>query len=544
MPLNLIERLRSMLPLTVAGAGLGAASIALATLGLDDEPRLWDQNFRLVRSDDDPFVLRPTNRLSLERQLGDFDLVTTVELPPEADLDVLFRLVQPKADHGDGTLFHARYDALRVTTRSGGAPFLTREALLFEPDRAAGVEVEPGIPATIHLSARGHRVRASVAGKPTGWFESSDQRGSVVFVLRGANDALVRYLDLQPLVRPRRSDPWLWGILAGGLVGLLLGVFGARIKHALGALVALPITAGIGGFLVLGHIVPQGSPTLTGTLAIALAGLPITLARSMHATRRVYVIVVIAVLFVWELTIRLERVRLLPFEDPRVSAVFGPRSGSMTYDILTPQLRSSAAVHKPTGQKPSVVLLGGAGVFDAGGRSAPQHNLGGVLASELGAKQGVVVPTLFSSAAQQLALFELFLVGPFAPDLVVFAITSDEADDYAPFPPRAVLDDGASLPSGFGSELIALLRAAFAVDVPAGTPADLRTTLDRLAALSSQHGFRVALYTPELLSREYESVVRQAAQSNAWPRLRARAGESVLDAAERHADILQPLLGR
>ncbi|MCA8941109.1 MAG: hypothetical protein KDB80_01000 [Planctomycetes bacterium] len=532
-----------MLPWTVVGAASGAAAVALALLPFTDAPRLWDQNFHIVRYSDDPFEIRADRRLSYERPLGDYDLVMEVELPPESEFDVLFHVVSPKVD--DGALFHARYDALRISTEREADAFATRDRLLFGSEGRGGVRIEQGVPATVHLRVRGHRAQANVAGRKFGWFESVDDFGSVVLDLRSANSGLIHYLDLQPLARPESFARWWWGIGVGAAIGVLLGVFRARPAVALRALLALPAVAGLGAWSIGSDVVAAGSFGFVGILALSLAGLPLTIAFALGARWRGAAIACVAVLCVWELTVRLEHRRLAPFEDPRLAAYFGPDSGSITYDILSPQLRSSTAVHKPADEGPRAIFLGGAGVFDAGGRRAPQENLGPILAGQLERiSHGVVVPTLFSSTAQQVALFERFLVDAFDPTLVVLGVTSDDLEPCARFTPRAVIEGDARLPDGFGSELVALWRADAMPRVPPGSPEDLHATLERFAGLARDHGFVAVIYTPESLPSEFEGVLRAEIDRHAWPRLQPRAGETTVDAAVRFAERIDPLLSR
>ncbi len=543
MALNPVERLR-FLPLTVIGAALGIAAVWLAKLPVDPEPRLYEDLFHLIRSEEDPFEITSEKRLPLLRPLGDFDLVTQIELPTGSELDLLFHIVHPvRRDGGEMELFHARFDVLRVSTIKEGGPFLTREEALFDQPSPGGHLISAGHPATVHLQGRGHLVRANVAGKWTPWYESADSRGSIIMMLHGEGTALVRYLNLQPLQREVSNQPWLWCGAAGAIIGLLMGLFGCTMVAGLRALVALPVCAALAGVFTLWHLLPEVQPSLTGTMAAALSGLPLTVALAFGARLRALAIVSVAVLAMWELTVREEHRRMEPFEDPQLSAYLGRNSGEMSFDILGPELDADLAVHKPFDVDRRIVFAGGGIWYESGGIRAPEKNIGPLAAAQLGQKlgarvDGVVIPTLYSSAAQQYAMLERFVVGPFAPDAVVFAITADELDATEKYAPRDVFEGKVELPTGFGLELVRLWRMSWTEDVPAGSPEILAETLAELADLSKRRGFEVALYRPETLPGILNDVVVAAAQSHGWPVLDRSDGESYLATAQRHADAL------
>ena len=145
------------------GFAIGAAGVALVGAGTPRAPEIYDRPFHLGRGPDDPFEVTETRFLSIPWPFADFDLFATVELPEDGEFDIVFRRVAPVQRDGDMPLFHGRFSLLRLSTVAQGPAYRTREQALFD-DLHGGQLLEAGRPATIHIEARGRRVRVNVAG--------------------------------------------------------------------------------------------------------------------------------------------------------------------------------------------------------------------------------------------------------------------------------------------------------------------------------------------------------------------------------------------
>ncbi len=396
----------------LAATAAGALGSLLASAWLPTPPVLHDQDFRMLRGEDDAYDVRPGHPLILPFPFADFDMASDIELAADTDLDLVVRHVEPVLRDEGMPLFHARFAAIRSSTRAEGEPVRTREDALFDRFMDGGVKLAPGRVATITLEARGRVVEGNVAGVPIPPFATTDAHGALAFVSPRGH-ALVHTLTVQRVPRPLRLMPIGLAAIGGAVLGLALAWLRGSTRRALAALLAVPAVAWVGGALVLHQLVPECEPDRASVVLIALAGAPAALA--LARLRRPFLAALIGAVCafaMFELATRVEVPRLAPFEDPRLTACFGWGSDSTPFDVLVPRLRARAEVHVPTPSKHRVFFLGGGMLYEGG---ADREDWVGPLAANAAHRSlgepvdGVVVPTLYSCAFQQLALFQKVL---------------------------------------------------------------------------------------------------------------------------------------
>jgi hypothetical protein len=531
---SFLEHLR-VAPLALVGAGVGAAAAVLAGLFVPRPPRLHADVFHMVRSDAEPLTVSADGRIALPYLFGDCDLVAEVELPEHGELDIVFRAVEPTLRDGDMPLYHGRFSVLRLSAWREGPAFLSRERALFEMPSSGGVRLAPGLPATVHLQARGHLSRANVAGQWLPWVESVDAFGSFAFVARGPTPAVIRYLHIQPVPRDDGiHPPW---ILAGvgATLGLLFGLFGVGLLRGIAALASLPAGGVLGGALLLAHLLPDASPTPAGFLAVAACGVPLALALGIRFHPLSALLGLAALAGVLEIAARTERVRLAPLEDPRLSACLGFGSGAAPLDVYSNRLHARMAVHTTRPAERRILFCGGGPIYEAGGPRQPELNLGPLLAAAvgrlvLGPVDGVVVPTTYACALQQVTMLDRWLAPAFAPDLVVFAVNATELEPTDDLPPRRVLAGDVPPPELWGSVLLRVWAASHRAPAPPSRDlGEVRQVLDDLAALAVRREFRVALLDPGGLPPDLAAVLREVGEARGWPVLSARPEAPVLE---------------
>ena len=486
----------------VLAAAAGAGAVVIAE-GAPMRPALFEGGFRWTPSssgadgEHEARVVTPAQILHLPQLLGDFDLLATVELPDHGELDLVFRMVEPRLDGGDIEPFHARFTLLRLSAETEGPPYRTREEALFSDDMSGGVRLRAGQPASIRVEARGERLRANVAGRWLPWVETTDDHGAIAFVARGGASR-VSYLVVEPRTRPAETASWLWGGLIAA-VGAAIAI--ARGAAALSVLVSWVLILPLGGWLahqlVFAHVLPWVVPTPTGALLGGLWMLPLALS---SARRRWVGVIGAAVLGVvmLEAAARVERPRLTPFEDQRLTLHFGPESGPAPFHALSQRLRSRTRVHTLDEPARRVVFLGGGSIFEA----SPDFSDHVGLRVEAGLRQrfgrdvsAIIFATPLSNALQQLLLFRRFYLG-FDPDVVVFGLTGMESVAGQKQRARALLEL-TEAPASAGAPIVLWELADRLVggDQPVATPADVAQTLADLGQLCRDREIPLVLVT-------------------------------------------------
>lgn len=396
---------------------------------------------------------------------GDCDLLATVELHEDAELDLVFREVSPLLRAGaDGVEvlvpFHGRFALLRLAAQQGGPAYRTREAALFDAV-PGGVVLRPGLPASVRLEARGRRVRANVAGRWLPWIETSDDRGAFAFLARGG-PVLVRHLQVLALPRPFAWPPWAIAAALAVGVTLLTRLLGAvRWRLLALAVLLLPLAAAAGRAVCLrGLLVDAAVPTGV-LLLVGLLGLPLA---AGGAWRRAGVGIALGAAITVAQVMMAQR-QIEPWheaaEDPRLTEFFGPASGLAPLDALAGRVRNGGPqIHNlENAAAVRVVFLGGKAVFEASPNMAEHAGLRTAVALQqhLGREvEGVVFATPVATAAQQLRLFRRFYL-ELAPQVVVFAVTGAEPTPASP-PLREVLAQLGELADARGFALVMVLQ--------------------------------------------------------------------------------------
>jgi hypothetical protein len=490
--------------LLAAAAGAGAVLIADRQPSPPLEP--FGQDWA-INPQSYPYAIT-TKGLALPFPFADFDLYLNLQLILDDELDIVCRLVHPVVTASSGAPFHARFSLLRLSAVAEGPPYRTREQALFE-DIAGGARVVPNRVTTVVVQGRGHSIRANVGGTWLPWFQTDDDRGQIELLPRRGPVEL----SLLSLVRIPRDPPlpaWSIGAALALLGAIVAQLARASALRALAFAVLLPLGGWLGHALVLSSLVPLAAPTPAGLSWAALVGLPaavfVCMRRPLWLWSALGVIAAVAAL---EVAARVEHRRLEPLADPRLSLFFGEASGPAPIDALAGRIPNRTAVFNlEPPLRPAIMFLGGRALFDAHADFAESVGLLSALraSQELGVKlDGIVLPTAFSHALQQLLLFRRFYLD-FAPRVVVFGLTRYEGVAGERRRARAVLEDiAARRPARGFSALLDLLRNRDRGAEPIATPADLRLVLQELHELSEQRGFRVVLASesgvaPELLA--------------------------------------------
>ncbi len=510
-------RLRSFAGWFVLLCGIAAGWLvagAVPPAPRHDQQGLYFDDYRYEPHAGTVMAVDPGRPLPIPRLLPDFDLELDVELGEHTEVDVLLRQVEPRYLQNEYEQFDGRFTALRLSTVAVGAPWRTRDEALFGA-RDGGVELAPGILATIWIEARGRHLRANVAGRQLPWTEADDEYGMLALVAHGGKAAVHR-LVIHNLGMPRA---WLWQrgtwLVLGGLAGALLllvlwwraatpslhllaGAFLVVMTWALAKRVrpelALPPPSLLVGILALGvltgSVVIARGLALVGVLAAASALAVVCEPLSHHPA------------------------------SAQLTAVFGPKSGEAPAKALAGLLRGPNGIHDPRPVERRVFLLGGSLLLDRtpfAADGAPSHLeplLTGELrrALHLRADQIDVVslPTVDGYSPQQWRQFVTFYT-TYAPQVLVFGVPRDEA----------AVDP--------------------ATGAPRSSPAVLAKTLGEARAYAAAHAARLVLFGERDLPADLLAVL-QAAAAEGVPLVLAEPGEAPVATAQKLGRAIAPLL--
>ena len=508
---------------SVALEALWAALLAVIAVFLVQAPR----ELTLERS---PFVLNAATGpleitvpgpFGIPQTYGDFDLSVDVELSAETELDIVFRKVEP---HYQGVQFHGRFHVLRLSTMAEGPPYRTHVQALFG-DEEGGVQLAPGVLATVQLQARGRRVSGNVAGRRQPWVETADDHGSVLFAVRGGK-ALLRRLQIRPTPPVGGYLPWLLAPAIVLAVSTVMAASGAMRRYRW-SLLLIPIGAWASSRLVVGQMLPWTAPDGVTCLLLALWILPLSVALGVLRPRpRLVLASALAGVLVLELGCQREVMRLAPLEDPRLSLYFGEQSGGASLDALVGRTRSVTTGGTLGFGERRILFMGGRLLYEPLSRQElleGEWEAGELLAlhttdalnRSVGEKVvAVVLPTLKAHSLQQLLLFRTFYLD-LAPRALVYAVTQAELETVNGGNARRQLERvGGGLPSA-GFVLGALLRSAN--PEPVATPEDLRQNLDELAGLCREQGIALALLVEMGLPGGFGEVVRSVSDRHGVP---------------------------
>lgn len=505
--------------LAVAVAAGVAAATLLARPGSGAAPLLHEVPFQLALGEsltggarrsggDAGLEVTVAKPLILPYAFGDCDLLATVVLPADGQLDVVCRKFEPPGGHG-------RFVVLRLSATADGPAWATREAALFGP-ADAGAKVAAGLPASVRIELRGRRARAAVAGRNVGEIETVDDRGGFAFVVRGGT-AEVRHLQILPVPRARGVRLPLAAAAIGVVVALALG---ARMRpRAVFALAAMP--AGAAGLhaLLAPHLIPAAPPVEAAILVAvgALAVVAIALGRRGGVGRTLARLGAAAVIGVCaaEGFVRVSAERLTACEDPRLDLLFGFASQSAPFDALARMLRGKNEVHTAEPDLQRVVFLGGEPMFEASLDRA--HHLGiqataraaGLLRRDLVA---AVFPTAFPHTVQQIELFRRFYADVYPAVAIVLGVDRFDAFAEGPASARERLAR-ADAGDGRACGLRALVADARREPVMLASPAELATTLADFARWCAERRVPLLLATHALCAPEYRDVVAECART-------------------------------
>lgn len=332
-------------------------------------PRLRTQPWSVTEKDG--ILISPQIRRELPQHFGDFDLDFLIKMPPDGEVDLLFRKVEnwgPK--EGSLPLFHNRFSVLRMSSRGEGKGLLTREEALFGA-RHGGVKIAAdGVGASVQLSCRGRTAYALVNGKELPPFTTTDDFGNFLFVCHQGK-AEIHNLAIRPVSQPGMRLP-IWPALLAGLCGLLVGWRSAPLPLlVLGGL--LPLLGGwfSGSYLAV-ELLPLVAPPEAMLIYGGLASLPLAVLFGLRLGP-VFVGPLLALVLGLPAAWGLQQQAIAAGqglyridEDLRLDLHFGPESATAPSDAMARTLRCRAqtAVMPPEGQRYDVLMLGGKAMFD------------------------------------------------------------------------------------------------------------------------------------------------------------------------------------
>lgn len=418
------------------GALTGAFVAGLVPNGLRHEA-LETEDFVLARQKGQEKRVTPSQWWLEPRRYGDFDMWMDVELGENVDLDVLLRQVEPRYVGTEILPFHGRFSVLRVSSRSRGPAWVTRDQALLEP-HGGGVEVAAGIPASIKIEARGRVLRANVAGQRLPECLADDVYGMLTMIARGG-DVVVHSLRIDNH-GPHR--PWLWscalwivlGVLGALCVLAVTRANGARWRDLVAASFAPPLLAWL---LVRRFDLELGWPPAPALLCLLAACLATWLLQRRGLPTLALVFASVVPLFG-------AAQAMLHRDDRRIDALFGERAGSQISEALGGLVRGPLGLHDPGRPGPRVFLLGGQPLYDRGDRGEHlEVLLTRALVGALGRPVDVpCLPTVLPSPDQQWRLFTT-CYSRYHTDVVVFGLGAD-ADGFAPDALRRTVEQARS----------------------------------------------------------------------------------------------------
>lgn len=409
----------------VGGAFAGWLIAGLVPAGLR-QPHLHGKDFVLARSADQPIEVTEARWCFLPFLFGDFDLQLEVELAERTELDLLLRQVQPRLVGEELVPFTERFTSLRLSTVQDGPPWWSTYDAVAAP-RNGGVDLAPGLVATVWVQGRGRMLRANVAGKWQPWCEAEDEYGMVTLIARGGN-AIVHGLRIQDLgpAGAWRWARWFWALLGGlGALGIAGGVLasGARPAELVAGAVLVPVLAAL---LVRQFPHDLQWPRPGGMAALLVVSLVPGLLWWRGWRRLVVIALALAAGY-------LAQGQLSRPSSP-LDALFGLRAGAQPSEALGRLVRGPRGLYDLGQPQPRVFLLGGQPLYD---RGEPGDHLELRLGTELRAvlKKPVSVPCLpgaDGSAVQQWRLFTTCYADSYRPQVVVFGVGEDAGFDGSP----------------------------------------------------------------------------------------------------------------
>ena len=503
------------------GALVGTLVVWSIYPGDPPRPRIYSQVWQITNEEGTP--IRPERSLDLPIRFGDYDLNCVVELPEDAELDLVFR----KVEHWGQTdlpLFHARFAVLRMSSKASDMvsepAFLSREQALFS-DSGGGIQIAAGEPgASLSLECRGRVVRGNVNGIDLPAMTLPDDFGNMALVVRGGT-ALVREFHVMPWQVPVAGLPWWPGAATGVVVAFLLALFGASFGRTMFGLSCGLLGMGVGRLAGLDDLLPAvrvdpDAVSLAAACCMPLAfavGLPLA-----RAATRITAMVLLGGLGGFaclEGAARLEFPRYEQMADDRLDLFFGPESGTAPYDAVSRMLRCEFQSHTYLAEGYDVLLLGGKQFFDNYDPNNIDSNVGALLSSLLKgrvvggvSKQARVaaVPTELSHVYQQYLLFRDFYQD-YRPKVVVMGVTAEEAEAVLHLPARQVIAAAQAESPGI-SALFHLRARANRGTAVLQSPKDLVSTLGELAQTCRESNSTLILALDAALPQDYVQAVQ------------------------------------
>lgn len=412
--------------LFVLGGALAGWCIAgLVPAGLR-QPHLHGKEFVLTRSADNPVEVTEARWCFLPFLFGDFDLQLEVELAERTELDLLLRQVQPRLVGDRLVPFTERFTSLRLSTVQNGPPWWSAYDAIAAP-RTGGVDLAPGLAATVWVQGRGRMLRANVAGKWQPWFEAEDEYGMVTLIARGGN-AVVHGLRIQDLGQAGAFCWARWFWMAIGGLGALVIAGGAMANGVRSGwlLAAAPLVPLLAALLVRRFPHDLQWPQPGGMVALLVVALAPGLLWPRGWWRLAVLVMVLAAGY-------LAQAALSRPSSP-MDVLFGLRAGAQPSEALAQLVRGPRGLHDLAEPRPRVFLLGGQPLYD---RGEPGDHLELRLHTELRGtlkKPASVacMPTVDGSAVQQFWLYATCYAKAYRPEVVVFGVGEDAGFDGAP----------------------------------------------------------------------------------------------------------------
>ena len=514
-----------MTRVVLAGALAGVLAIALAYPTVPT-PDLRSGVFSLTGQGG--HEITPERTLPILVEFGDFDLNCRIELSPGSEVDLIFRRVTHR-ENMRVPIFASRFSVMRMSSYRDGPGFLSREQALFESE-IGGIRFSPGAPgASLQLKCRGRRAEAVVNGIALPSIETTDDFGSLALISRGGV-ALVHDLVVTPWPRVDGWVAYYVGAFAGGVLGLILAIFGGSVLQLALALGVASMGGLLGRWTVMDHLLPAVHPTVSGLVVASLGLMPAALILGLRLggwglrVLAAAVLGTLACLAALEFAARAEQDRLQNSSDPRVDLYFGPESGVAPFDALVRMLRCEYKAHSllPDGDRYDVLLLGGGRMFDHDFPNEGEKNINLQLPELLRQRLGqprdnpvhcAAVPTVLGHAYQQFLLFREFYKD-YRPRVVVFGVTGEEAERVLPVPARERLDATTTRSWSVLWDIQGLdAREAVPTQSPGDLLATLRDLLELCRAVNSKLVFAVDAGLPE----DYRGLLTAFAEAEDLP---------------------------